>query len=174
MAGTEELLTIGEIAVTLVGFSGLISVFRARTIHELEVRDLSALALIIATGSLALAFSLVPLPIAYTGLSEPTVWRIVSASFAIVLLGAVVAFLIVNRRLSAAGYIERTPVLNRFTIALVLLMIVLLVLTSSAVLPPGPAAYLATLVVCLLLCLTYVAVMLMLTRRGQDGGTGSQ
>ena len=43
MPAKDELLAIAEIAVALIGFSGLIFVFRARHVTELETRDLSAL-----------------------------------------------------------------------------------------------------------------------------------
>lgn len=38
MQATEELLTSAEIAAALIGFSGLISAFRARSVAELEAR----------------------------------------------------------------------------------------------------------------------------------------
>ena len=58
MDAKDELLSIAEIAVALIGFSGLISVFRVRETEELAARDLSALGMIIGAGSIALVFSL--------------------------------------------------------------------------------------------------------------------
>ena len=78
MTATEELLAIAQVSVTLVGFSGLVSAFRARTPTELEARDLSGLAVIGIAGSIALGFSLLPFPFAYLDIGEPTVWRICS------------------------------------------------------------------------------------------------
>lgn len=165
MSAKDELLTIAEIAVALVGFSGLIFVFRSRNVTELETRDLSALAMIVCAGSTALAFSLLPLPLAYLGLAETTFWRISSGGFGATMLAASGVFHVVNRRLGKAGHRERTPRLNRSTLVFAFLAGVLLVLSAAGVLPPGPAIYLLGLVVCLLLCLAFVGFLLVVARR---------
>jgi hypothetical protein len=64
MAGLEELQSIAEIAVALIGFSGLIFVFRSRDVTELDARDLSGLAMIVGSGGIALTFALLPMPLA--------------------------------------------------------------------------------------------------------------
>jgi drug/metabolite transporter (DMT)-like permease len=165
MAGKDELLTIAEIAVALIGFSGLIFVFRARDVSELETRDLSALAMIVGAGSVALAFALLPLPLWYLDLAEPLFWRISSGLFGATMLAGSSVFYVVNRRLRKSGHPERTPGLNRVTLLCALLTGALLVLSASGALPPGPAIYLLGLVVCLLLCLAFVGFILVVARR---------
>jgi len=165
MTATEELLAIAQVSVTLVGFSGLVSAFRARVPTELEARDLSGLAVIGIGGSIALAFSLLPLPLAYLKIGEAAVWRICSGVFAATLGAGAAAFAVVNRRLSNAGFIERTPRVNRVTLGLASAAAVLLALGAFGVFRPGPAAYLTALIVCLVVCLTYVVAMLIIRRR---------
>ena len=109
MSAKDELLTIAEIAVALVGFSGLIFVFRARDVTGLETRDLSALAMIVGAGSIALAFALLPLPLSYLGLAEPVFWRISSGLFGATMLAGSGVFYSANRRLRKSGHPERTP-----------------------------------------------------------------
>lgn len=165
MSGIDELLAIAEIAVALIGFSGLIFVFRSRDITELEARDLSAIAMIVSAGALALTFALVPVPLSHLGLPEPTFWRLCSALFGVTLLGSVLVFALVNRRLARSGHAERTPVLNRVTPLLAFATAVLLLAAGLGALPPGPAVYLLGLVVCILLCLAFVALLLVVARR---------
>jgi len=163
----DELLSIAEIAVTLIGFSGLISAFRVRSAEDLAARDLSALAMIIGAGSLAMLFALVPIPLAHLGLPPAVAWRVSSASFGVCLLAAVLLFALVNRRLSAVGHPERTPVLNRTTQVLGLLGAVLLLASAIAALPHGPGLYLAVLVMLLVLCLAFVGFIVVVARGSQ-------
>ena len=165
MSAKDELLSIAEIAVALIGFSGLIFVVRARDVTELETRDLSALAMIVSAGSIALAFSLLPLPLSHVGLSEPVFWRISSLLFGVTMVAAAGVFHFVNRRLVKSGHPERTPRLNRTALISAFLMGMLLALSASGAVPPGPALYLLGLVVCLLLCLAFVGFILVVARR---------
>ena len=95
MSAKDELLGIAQLAVALIGFSGLVFVFRARDIAGLEARDLSALAMIVGAGAIALAFSLLPLPLAYVGLPEAALWRL-----CVLLCLAFVGFMLVVARRS--------------------------------------------------------------------------
>jgi len=167
MSAKDELLTIAQLAVALIGFSGLIFVFRARDVTELEVRDLSALAMIVGAGAIALAFALLPLPLSYLGLSEQTFWRLCSGLFGTTLLAAAAVFAVINRRLVKLGHAQRTPRLNRATLLLALLMSAGLTLSALGLMPPNPAIYLLGLVLCVLLCLAFVAFMLIVARRSQ-------
>src|SRR5262249_40595797 len=99
MIAKDELLSIAEIAVALVGFSGLIVVFRARSMDQMLPRDLSGLAMVVGSGSIALAFALLPLPFAYIGIGEDALWRGSCAVFGIGLAAATLLFITVNRRL---------------------------------------------------------------------------
>jgi hypothetical protein len=163
--GKEELLGIAQIAVTLIGFSGLIFAFRARTVDELEARDFSALAMIVGSGSVALAFALLPLPIAYLELGADTVWRLSTGLFGMGLLVAAGVFVRTNSRLHAAGHVARTPRLNKTTLALAIAMALLLALSAFDVGFAAPATYLFALIVCVLLCIVFVVFMLIVVRR---------
>jgi hypothetical protein len=165
LSAAQELLSIGEIAVTLVGFSGLISVFRARSVVELDPRDLSALAMIITSGALALTFALLPLPFAYTDLQEVSIWRVCAGVFAVALIVAIGVGVLVNARLAGSGHEERTPRLNRIALVIVSLMAVVLAYGSLAQTAPSAAIYLSALVICVLLCLLFVAFMIVVARR---------
>lgn len=165
MSARDELLAIAEIAVSLIGFSGLIFVFRSRDITQLETRDLSAIAMIVGAGALALTFALLPLPLSYLGLEERVFWQLSSGIFAVAMLAAAATFATVNRRLVRSGHAERTPRLNRTTFYTAVTTAALLALSAIGVLPPGPAAYLFALVICILQCLAFVAFILVLARR---------
>jgi len=164
VSAKDELLAIAEIAVALIGFSGLIFVFRSRNVTELEARDFSALTTIVSGGSLALAFALLPLPLAYLGLAESMFWRLSSGAFGVALIAGAFVFLAENRRLARRGHPERTPRLNRATLILLFLTGALLLLSAVGVLPPGPAIYLFGLVVCLLVSLAFVGFILVVAR----------
>ena len=113
MAEAESLLTLAEIAVTLAGFSGLVGVFRTRSLDQWNPRDLLILWLILGLGGLAMVFALLPLPLFQAGLSAPVVWRATSLVFLVSLTAAIAAALIANDRLSRAGLPSRTPRVNR-------------------------------------------------------------
>ena len=168
IAAKDELLTMAQIAVALIGFSGLIFVFRVRDVSELEVRDLAALGMIVGSGSVTLVFSLVPLPLAYLGLPEPIFWRLCSGLFAAGMFAAAAVFTAINRQLSRSGHVARTPRLNRVTLVSTVAAGVVLVLCAVGALPPNPAIYLIVLVMGVLLCLAYVSFMLVVARRSTD------
>jgi len=164
MDAFESLRSIAEIAATLIGFSGLIFVFRARDVTELEPRDLAGLAQILGAGSIALAFALLPLPLAYVDMAEDVRWRLMSGALAAVLLVAAWIFRSVSARLTRTGHPERTPTLNRSIFATLLVLAALLVAAASGDLP-GPPIYLFVLIVCLLLCLVFVIFTLVIARQ---------
>jgi hypothetical protein len=105
------------------------------------------------------------LPLAYLDIGEAALWRICSGAFAATLGAGAVVFFVVNRRLSTVGFIERTPGVNRTSLSLISAAVLLLVLCAVGVFRPGPAAYLTALIVCLVVCLTYVVAMLIIGRR---------
>ena len=55
--------------------------------------------------------------------------------------------------------------MNRLTLASASVAALLLALCAFGVFRPGPAAYLTALIVCLVMCLTYVVIMLIIRRR---------
>jgi drug/metabolite transporter (DMT)-like permease len=163
----EELLTIAQIAVTLIGFSGLIFVVRARNLEQMQPRDLSAIAMIVASGGVSLAFALLPLPLAYLDIPEDVLWRASCGAFGLTLLVTAFVFAAVDRRLTADGHPARTPRFNRTTLSLVVLMALLL--SGSALgLPHSPAVYLLGLVMCVMLCLVCIALMMVVARTIAD------
>lgn len=164
MAGLEELQSIAEIAVALIGFSGLIFVFRSRDVTELDARDLSGLAMIVGSGGIALTFALLPMPLAYVDVPEATRWTLLSGAFGATLFGGVWVFWRVNRNLNRQGHTERTPWLNRATMAS-LFVLGLSQLCAAAGWLPAPPIYLFALIVCVLQCLVFVAFMLVIARK---------
>ena len=167
MLAKDELLSIAEISVTLIGFSGLIFVVRACNLDQMQPRDLSAIAMIVSSGGISLAFALLPLPFSYLDIAQDVLWRWSCAAFGLTLLVSAFVFASINRRLEAAGHPARTPRFNRTTVTLAVLMGLLL---SSAALGfvHGPAAYLFSLVVCVLLCLVCIGLMMMVARTVAD------
>ena len=164
MLAKDELLSIAEISVTLIGFSGLIFVFRSRSFDQLQPRDLSAIAMIVASGGVALAFALLPLPFAYLDVAEDALWRWYCGVFGSALLVTAFIFARINRRLDAAGHPARTPRFNFTTLTLVVAMGLSLVGSTWG---PwhGPTIYLLALISCVLLCLTCVALMMVVARK---------
>src|SRR5262249_20740682 len=145
MVAKDELLSIAEIAVALVGFSGLIVVFRARSMDEMLPRDLSGLAMVVGSGSIALAFALLPLPLAYLDIAEEALWRGSCGAFGLGLAAASLLFIGVNWRLETAGHRARTPRLNRAT-PVVSLSISLMLLAAAFGLSHATAIYLFALI----------------------------
>jgi tellurite resistance protein TehA-like permease len=167
MVAKDELLNIAEIAVTLVGFSGLIVVFRARSVDQMLPRDLSGLAMVVGSGAVALVFALLPLPLAYVDIGEDVLWRCSCAVFGFGLAAASVLFIEVNRRLQAAGHLARTPRLNRAT-PMISMSIALMLLAAAFGMPFATATYLFALILCVLLSLTFVGTMLVVGRDTPD------
>jgi hypothetical protein len=161
----EELLGVAQVAVALIGFSGLISVFRPSA-AGLVARDLTALAMIIAAGSIALFFALFPLPLLHLGIPPRVAWAVSSAAFSLTLLGAVVVMLLVSRGLTARGHPPRTPRLNRTVEGLGVVLALLLLVNALGAGPlGGPGLYLFALIGCLAICVTIVAFLLVVYRR---------
>jgi hypothetical protein len=167
MVARDELLSIAEIAVALVGFSGLIVVFRARSVDQMLPRDLSGLAMVVGSGSIALAFALLPLPLAYLDIGENELWRGSCCVFGLALAAASGLFIEVNRRLEVSGHRARTPRLNRAT-PIVSMSIALMLLAAAFGMPFATATYLFALILCVLLSLTFVVTMLVVGRETPD------
>jgi hydrogenase-4 membrane subunit HyfE len=166
MQAREELLAIAQIVVALISFSSLISVFGSRGSAGLQPRDFAGLAMVLGAGALALIFSLLPLPLAHLGLSEPAVWAASPAVFSLACFVALGAFLTVNWQLNRAGHTERSRFSNRVSQVLTGLIALLLTLSAlDVVLPRGPGIYVLALVACLVLCLYFVVLLLVLVQR---------
>jgi hypothetical protein len=165
MEAREELLGIAQVAVSLIGFSGLISVFRPSG-EGLVARDLTALAMIIAAGSIALFGALLPFPLLHLGVSPDVAWALSSAALALALFASVVVMLVVSRRLTARGHPPRTPRLNRTVEGVGGGLAVVLLANAFGPGPlGGPGLYLAALITCLAVCVTIIAFLLVVYRR---------
>ena len=158
-----ELLTIAQLAVTLIGFSGLIAVFRASTTRRWVPRDITAAAIVICAGGMGLLYSLFPFVLVYAGITNDTMWAITSVVFSIGLFAGVTIFLVVSRRLSQAGHQERMPHLNRITVSLAAAFGLALIANAFWVaVPRRPAVYLAALVFLLIIPVCFMAFRLWL------------
>jgi phosphatidylglycerophosphate synthase len=73
----DLLPSIAEIAVALLGFAAIVSVFQERG-ESADGRFWSMLQFAFAT----LTFALLPLPLLVSGVAEPTIWAASSAAFA--------------------------------------------------------------------------------------------
>jgi hypothetical protein len=71
-AGTLELLA--ELAVAVLGFSGVVAVLGRRASGDWTELDRTRFRNMVHTAVLALVLSLLPLPIRSAGFGEPTVW----------------------------------------------------------------------------------------------------
>ena len=161
MEAKGELLTIAGLAVTLIGFSGLIFVFRPRETPDRMPRDFTAAAIVICAGNMGLLFSLLPFVLAHAGLSPGTIWAITSVLFSIGLFAGGTIFVIVSRRLSQAGYPARAPRLNRITVSLAAALALGLLANAFWVAPPQrPAVYLAALIFLLIIPACFIAFLL--------------
>jgi len=80
MMHEDWLQTLAEIAVTLAGFSGLLSGIRQRTERETRVNS-TRLRTIVETSLSVLAFCLIPVFLAGLGLTENAAFRVAAAAF---------------------------------------------------------------------------------------------
>ena len=161
MEAKAELLTIAQLAVTLIGFSGLIAVFRARMTRHWVPRDLTAAAIVIYAGGVGLLYSLFPLVLAYVGMTDGTTWAITSVLFSISLLAGATIFLVVNHRLSRAGHPERVPYLNRTAVSLAAAFGLALIANAFwFAAPRRPAVYLAALVFLMIIPVCFMGIRL--------------
>ena len=158
MEAKAELLTIAQLAVTLIGFSGLIAIFRTRVTRRWVLRDFAAAAIVICAGGMALLYSLLPFVLVYAGMTNGTIWAITSVVFSIGLFTGALIFLVVSRRLSQGGHPERMPYLNRITVSLTAAFGLALIANAFWVAAPRrPAVYLAALVFLLIIPVCYMA-----------------
>jgi hypothetical protein len=89
----DTLLTISEIAIAIIGFTGLIGILVRRQRVELFSEEFLKLRWMLEYGLATLAGALLPFLVFSFGVSEPTGWRISSG----VMVGASIAYLVINR-----------------------------------------------------------------------------
>lgn len=156
-----ELLTIAQVAATLIGFSGLIAVFRISLTGHWARRDVTGAAIVTYTGGMGLLYSLLPFVFVHAGMANGIMWTVTSLVFSIGLFAGVTIFVVVNRHLRDAGHPERMPRLNRLAVILAATFgLVLIVNAFWVAAPRRPAAYIAALVFLLVVPACYMAVRL--------------
>jgi len=97
MRSYELLLTIGEIAVALVGFSGVVAVLGHRGRGNWSSEELLQLRTLVEPGLVAVFGSLLPGTLHLAFESEVVVWRLSSAVLALLGIAGVVAFIARSR-----------------------------------------------------------------------------
>lgn len=151
MESSDFFLTLGEIAVTLAGFAGVVVVFRRRESGAWEAADLSRLRGMLGLSLGAGFFAVVPVGLHRAGASEATAWSVCSLALACWLLAVVYRVSRAARSLPASSF---SQFLTWFMLASQALAGLGLLLNAFAILlPGGPAAYI-------------FAVVLMLTNSG--------
>jgi hypothetical protein len=80
-SGTNEyvLYTLAQVAITFVGFSGVVVAFRLRGAEAWSPAELRTLWLLLADSFLVLFFSLFPLPLALANWSPDALWGLCNA-----------------------------------------------------------------------------------------------
>jgi hypothetical protein len=89
----DTLLTISEIAIAIIGFTGLIGILVRRQRVEVFSEEFFKLRMMLEYGLLTLGGALLPFLVFNFGLSDPTSWRISSG----VLVAAGFIYVAVNR-----------------------------------------------------------------------------
>lgn len=97
MKSYELLQTIGEVAVALVGFSGVVAVLGHRGRGSWSPAELLQLRTLVEPGLVALFGSLLPGTVRLAFESEAMVWRLSSATLALLGVAGVVAFVARSR-----------------------------------------------------------------------------
>jgi hypothetical protein len=89
----DTLLTISEIAIAIIGFTGLIGILARRQRVEMFSEEFFKLRFMLEYGLLTLGSALLPFLVFNFGLSDPTSWRISSGLW----VGAGFSYVAVNR-----------------------------------------------------------------------------
>jgi hypothetical protein len=137
----DLLLTIAEVAVAFAGFASLVSILGRRSSRDSPVVQAARLRGLIVSSLVVVAFSFLPFVPHRFGSSEPAVWRLSSAVFALAGAGmAVVAFGNLGRVRSAGaispGFTWRGVVIG----GALLVAEALLLGNASGGFPSSPAA----------------------------------
>jgi hypothetical protein len=93
LENTDTLLALAEIAAAFAGFAALVSVLRRTSDYSSQVvHDVLRLRLVISSGVVGVAASLIPVGLAGYGLEGATVWRLSSLAFLVLSYGIMVSF----------------------------------------------------------------------------------
>jgi hypothetical protein len=97
LVGSDYLLRLSGLAVSFVGFSGVIVALRRALGVELGSIHTYLVRFLIEGGLAVAAFGLLPAALSFTGLPDSTIWRLSSATAAFVFSGYLI--LVFRRRL---------------------------------------------------------------------------
>jgi len=139
----ELLIGLAQIAIALIGFSGLVFVFRRR--GDDAQRPGNRFWTLITTGSGCLVFSLLPLAFLHGGMSSFVTWSACSGVFAVFLAVSWAWLYIELRRRIGAGQYYKSAITFAFTAGHVIAVAVLVLNTLGIAWQPTFAPYLASL-----------------------------
>ena len=158
MQSQQILQTIGEVAVALAGFSGVVAVLGQRSRGNWSAEEILRLRTLVEPSLVALFGSLLPGTLQLAFESEPLVWRLSNAALASLGAAAGAAFIARSR---SAG----TTVGQRVLLVLVLLAIGAQLLAALGVLPQYELVFVIALVVALVVAAYNFLLLLFPTGR---------
>jgi len=165
MQAQNELLTIAQIAIAVIGFSGIIATFRRTPYLEWPLRDRMTLGLILYIGSTTFLFALLPLPFFYVNvpsgnLLDPITWNYIQlflACFIIFGMGAIIYIDLKHGKDRA----RLRKVVNIISIVLNSVLVLMLLLSWLDIILHDVSIYLAVLIFRLLLSIMYFVIFLL-------------
>ncbi len=136
---SDFFLTLGEIAVTLAGFSSVVVVFNRRESGKWELADIARLRGMLGSSLGAAFFSVLPVGIHRAGALEATAWSVSSFGLSCWLMFVLFVVSRRNRLLTAESYSLH---LNRAMSASMAIAALLLLMSAFSLgLTVGPAVY---------------------------------
>ena len=108
MDESDVLLAMAEVAIALLGFAAIVSVFRQRAQWRPDGRFWA----MVTAGVGTLVFSLVPLPFLFTALPQQTTWRFCAVMFSFYAFGYCLFLVASYRRDSRAGSAPNSAIVS--------------------------------------------------------------
>jgi len=143
MENSDVLIGLAQIAIAIVGFSGLVSVFRsANRAWRPDARFWA----MITESSGTLVFAVLPLPFIQSGIAPEYTWSICSVLFALFSAAFCVFHVRELRRRVASGQYYKSQITTLFTVSNIIIVVVLLLNASGLVFERSFTPYLACLV----------------------------
>ena len=139
----ELLIGLAQIAIALIGFSGLVFIFRGR--GDKTWRPGNRFYTLITTGSGCLIFSLLPLAFLHGGMSSFVTWSACSGLFAAFLAVSWAWLYIELVRRIGAGQYYKSAITVAFTAGHAIAVVVLVLNTLGIAWQPSFPPYLASL-----------------------------
>jgi hypothetical protein len=158
MQSSELLQIIGEAAVALTGFSGVVAVLGHRGRGEWSSEELLQLRTLVEPGFVALFGSLLPGTVHLAFESEALVWRLSNAALALLSVAGVVGFLARSRSAS-------TTTGQRVLLVMVVLAIGAQLLAAGGVLMRHELIFVLSLILALMVAAYNFSLLLFPARR---------